>query len=575
MHSKRALRASLLSFLLVLGSFTAFTVPTVGAEESEGETTYYFHSLFEGGFDQNRPTKENISAWPATLQTSKDIQLEWLSTLMMYILAKMEESGYNESDPYMGEMDELMDMFHPFKLTGMLFPEDEDTLHIKGDVVFDVYIKSPLASFRLLQNKRDKIKVSIKTLNFSAFNFDGGNEDPYNFSMPFDEINKTITIQRRFIKPIQKYQIKLEDVDLKLNIFNPMLFCSIEIIPGDKPIGWLASEKEILSRFLSIFPRHEIRETRRDERLNTTIEKMKENEKEGIQILGEIIDMLKDFPKNGTSYILNGCRSSSILFDSVTYPTSVSLPFKSESEQDKKTYYLYDDNVMNEQQPSNTSELQVKLSSEKINWTAPPLERNKILKNANVDLYLNSRFLLPKASVVVTLYNGDKAITSVSKKLSGDILLFKPDEPITFSFEDINEEIFYDNSLSIGVSIENGSFFNAIRKVNLLYGSEEYSSSVSVTYEETDNIQFELTSDPEDALIIPNDEVKYTLNIQSLYDDEIDLDISEKKIGDWSYSIVETLPISISAGETEEINVIVKSENNKKEAYGDEIDLTF
>ena len=67
MHSNRALRASLLSFLLVLGSFTAFITPTVGAESTSGETTLYFHQYdieFGGIIDQDMPTKENDSMLP-------------------------------------------------------------------------------------------------------------------------------------------------------------------------------------------------------------------------------------------------------------------------------------------------------------------------------------------------------------------------------------------------------------------------------------------------------------------------------------------------------------------------------
>ncbi|MCK5458813.1 MAG: hypothetical protein KAI20_02895, partial [Thermoplasmatales archaeon] len=42
MHSNRALRAFLLSFLLVLGSLTVFIAPTVGAESTGERTDLYF-----------------------------------------------------------------------------------------------------------------------------------------------------------------------------------------------------------------------------------------------------------------------------------------------------------------------------------------------------------------------------------------------------------------------------------------------------------------------------------------------------------------------------------------------------
>jgi hypothetical protein len=109
----------------------------------------------------------------------------------------------------------------------------------------------------------------------------------------------------------------------------------------------------------------------------------------------------------------------------------------------------------------------------------------------------------------------------------------------------------------------------------LLYDSTEKPSSVKVTFAETDNIQFELTSVPEDELIIPGDEVAYTLNITSGRDDDVYVDILSEEDGDWTVTVTEDMPLSMEADGSADVHIVVKSENNKKEAYGDTIDLTF
>ena len=166
----------------------------------------------------------------------------------------------------------------------MYFLEDETSLHIDGDVMFDVYIKSPLISMRLNQNKRDKIKVSLKSLNLSSLS------DPYNFNNAFEEINTTITILQGPIRD-KHYQIKIEDVDITLNAFNPMLICSIELIPGDKPIGLFFEPGPVLSTIYSILNREE---GILKNMINNILEKWNSSEDEKLQLISEFVNILKE-----------------------------------------------------------------------------------------------------------------------------------------------------------------------------------------------------------------------------------------------------------------------------------------
>ena len=49
MRSNRGLKASLLSLLLIIGSFAAFITPTVVADSTSGETTFYFVDVYDFG----------------------------------------------------------------------------------------------------------------------------------------------------------------------------------------------------------------------------------------------------------------------------------------------------------------------------------------------------------------------------------------------------------------------------------------------------------------------------------------------------------------------------------------------
>jgi hypothetical protein len=604
MHSNRALRASLLSFLLVLGSFTVFIVPSVCAEPDDERTDLYFTKyntiisqiLFPSEDDYyygdslignitsqmstTRPIEEEDSSWPPkkifTDNQSADFQdrinQDYIELGIMWMVYNNPElvtelaKNFTQGDPLFESIIDKIDyeLINPFRINEDFTYNGKESIILNGKIIFDLYLSSKSKMLR-----RDSIKVSISTTSTIL-----------GVPISSEEIkNVTTTIEPTLKNSVKKQQIEL-DLSNESIIIEPgdTLRFSVELIPKNKPVlkAW--------------FSRDGILDWRNMEnilnQLQNRAEKMSGRNGQILKGIGDLLLSLFNVTEllpNNTSLsdliiyedifdFINVQTGSSFIFASTAHPSRVILPIElTNSEENTKTFYLHDENVMDTSQPAGI-EKNLNLETTPLIWDRQTLgERNKIIKDASVNLYF--RNLRLKKPVTVTLVdNNNTEIASITQDVEGFSI---GNDPTTFTFNDLDYELFYNHQLNLYASLSNGTGSGILRHTKLLYDSYDHPSSVTVELGETDNIQFEITSDPEDALIIPGGELKYTLSIESLYDDEIDLDISEDKSGDWSYSIVEPLPISIPAGETEEINVIVKSENNKNEAYGDEIDLTF
>ncbi len=592
MHSNRALRASLLSFLLVLGSFTAFIAPTVGAEEStSGETTLYFKDAlsFENYGDDNGygdffgltpvsqtpPTKQNDSEFPPSLiikDTSKLLPKnrytlnseEWILWLSGWALMFLDDlEGFNLSelfdlfgDDFEGyDMDLLVDLMfqNPLRIVEVYEYDGNESIEINEDVIFDLYFSSKLRRPKIW----DDVEIGLYSMNIQSI-----------FPLPKLIKNTTVQIKPKILSDEQ--EIVLGNISYILSPGESLLF-SIKIIPSKKPISYLLEREtkiiDLGGDILINFIKNQENNTKRPKLQDLAILV------EEFQLIFEEFNITKE----DAGIILDAIKSSSFLYDSLSHPSSVTVPFTAPNEDETEVlYYLHTGNKMDGETPAENNTEPLILTENSTRWKSPSLERNKILQEASARLYLNSRNWRPlkKISLTAKLLSGGTELATTSMELPNDFcLITSPKEPLIFSFDSIEKEINYEEGLDLELYLDDKPKIG--QKIKLEYDSQQYPSSLTVKYAETDNIQFEITSDPEDALIIPGDELSYTLSIESIYDDEIDLEISEDKSGDWSYSIVETLPISIKAGETEEINVIVKSENNKNEAYGDEIDLTF
>lgn len=581
MHSNRPLRATLISVILVLGSLLPALniVPIVSGDPSTGETTFYFHDydfdLLEGIIDQTPPTKKNDSILPPKI-TSKDfpgwvfawfLHIEMQSILDEIINDPDFQDLLNETGLTIEELLELLGedlaFVNPFKIRESYFYLGEESVDVKGDVTYNLYFLPNMRS--LLQKFRDNIEVKLY-LNNKVI------------------ANKTFTLTQKILdRRPQPHTITIENVDFSLKPEDELSF-SVEIVPSNKTIHWMVERGGIIRQ-------------RSEEDIKNFIETVatilsNRDKFPRVQSIGESIKLflnesegsainitLRDFAE-----FFNAIVSSSFVYDSVAHPSSVTLEFRLPSE-DENTYmyYLHEENKMDVEKPTKETPLDIKLSKEPGRWDGPSLERNKILKKAVARLYMDHRDLLRilnlfkgKIKITVSLFDGETEIDSSVEEFDRTTRLMKPGEPTIFTFDDLNREIVYDNSLRLEVSANDTKFglLGFRRYVKLLYDSTEYPSSLTVTFDETDHIKIDAVADPSDGKIVPGGSVKYTLNITSKYDDDLYIDVLEGKKGDWEVSITEE-EIDILAGGTAEVSIFANSIDNEKKAYGDTIDMTF
>jgi len=567
MHSNRALRAFLLSFLLVLVLLTAFIAPTVGAGSTSGETTLYFHQYdieFGGIIDQDMPTKENDSMLPPKILDEEfgTWFIGWFFALQM---KNMMDEYMDEilNDPDIQEMlnetgmtiEELLaflgedfGFLNPYQLKETYTYTGEESTDIKGDIIFHLYFKGNLRPF--LPKFNDEVALEILVNNKRIE-------------------NKTATLTNKiFGGQIQDYTIIIENVDFSLEYGDELAF-SVEVIPSNKTISKIIEKGGIIKErtfedFIEIM-------LNRAEKMST-----RENLPK-VQELGEtlllVFDENESIPLNMSladfADLSNAILSSSFVFDSIDHPSSITLPSRLSGE-DIRTYYLHDENQMDEERTYNDKPTDTSIKEGPIKWKCPELERSKILKTATAKLYIRHRNLLKK-TITVTLFNGENEIGSISKELPMNLIFIDPDEPMTFTFENINKEISYDNYIYMEVSLGNVTIKPI--KAEVLHDSADFLSSLTVKFEETDNIQLEYYANPSAEKIIPGGQVEYTLNISSVYGGTIEIDaLIKNQEGEWDITI-ESESVDIDSGDIATVKIILKSENN--EAYGDTIDLTF
>jgi len=523
-------------------------------EESDLDEDAFFNLLEELSLasglsrtmDQNTPIKTNDSEYPPTLKTIIDMCIK-------------------------GDWDILYDVlisyFAPFQ--GVYVYNGDENLEINGEIKFNLYFSSPLW---YIWNK-DTVNVTFSILTTT--------EDADLGEILESKFTKTesVEVKRELLTPLKnpiEYEIPIT-VDTSLE-------------PGDiilTEIGIDAGEKLFLDYLnLNISD------------LNQSLEELgKILNKTGIKFLSNISETLlnisdilgEDFSDLNLSEILQK-MSSSFIYDSADHKSSLTLPCRiSGEEENVKNYYLHDGNQMSEELPTKDKPSQVDLK-DSAKWDGPILERSKILKEATASLYIDHIDLVRlinifrgKIKVTATLFSGDTQTASSAKELDRTTilaLLQKPSEPMTFVFSDLSPyEIDYGNGLSLDVSASETKFglLSLNRNAKLLYDSTDYPSSLTVKFDETDHIKINTVADPLDNKVVPGGSVKYTLNITSDFDDDIDiqtLGFSQNEREKWEITI-DPESIHISKGSYGIVDIVVKSTDVNRNAYGENIDVTF
>lgn len=580
MLAHKALKPLLLTVLVLTGSFLPLLQnPLASAQDAQGYTTLYFTNALgldsEDGFavlTQTRPTSPEDSEYPphifsknkGTGENKTILSEDWINWLL---IAGIGQYLNNLTGFDMDELEGFGDIFQglelllpgPSRITEAYTYNGNDTVHIKGDILFHLYFSDT----RKIKSRTDSVGVALYTINIDSA-----------FGLPKLIKNTTeLLVPPAYLGGIYDQQITLPDVNCTLKPGDSILV-SIEIIPKEKPIFLL----DLLNRPL----------------IKKTVDKVVNRWISGEartkigQRLGELINnvttILNETEVNITSEdiasFINTMKSSKFVYDSLAHPASITIPAKI-SEEDIRIFYLDAGHTLSETQPQGTNATKTKILPTPTIWTSNHgLERNKILKIQDVttELYFSRTLcILPrKVSVTVTLYIDNSTVIGTSERqLTKDELqgfLRKKITPIVFNFTGLDREITYGQSLSVGISLSNGTK-TVITPLFLQAPSVNAPSLLRVKFRETQNIQIQdLTSTPSDGKIIPGESILYLLNVTSKYSDTLRINtIEREKSGAWSISTPPSVPVA--AGDSVTIPIYLNSSNVLKEAYGSIIDL--
>ena len=448
---------------------------------------------------------------------------------------------------------------NPFQIIESYTFLGEQNITLTGDVIFHLYFSSYK---RLLDKFKDDVSVSM-LVNSKKIG------------------NKTITIEpQKRDGNIQDYTITLENADFSLKYGDTLKF-SVDVQISNKTIHKIIESikengtlSKLTKKFINWLPNFLSKRQRLPK----------------IQAIGEALTV---FLNDSESIGLNITKAdianfanvvfsfhSSFIYDSVAHPSSVTIPGRI-SQEDIRDYFLHPNYEMSETRPNNTSASKSQLTTTPIIWnTTQALERNKILKLANVTASLNFyrpfKIYLGKITIAVTLYDNNISLATSEQVLTKkEIETFLSDtkNPIVFTFTGEDREISYGHHLRLGVSISNGTRLPSLKKLFIRYDSINYPSSLRVKFEETQNIQInDVTSTPSEGKIIPGGSVQYILNVTSIKTDILRINsITREKTGTWDISTPTS--VTVPANNWVKIPVFVNSTNAYKDAYGNIIDL--
>jgi PKD repeat protein len=276
-------------------------------EEAENDSMYSMLALVS----ESHPTKIVDSKYPPGL-----FKMDTSKILPRYNLNSEELLIWYTNWIFYFMWDEYKDLFEGFELLELLFPHPSriveayeyngnEQVEIKGDVVFDLYFSSEISSKFL---NKDHVKIGLYSVNPESL-------------LPFPKLimNKTIIIKPNLLRGINEQKIKLRNINYTLDPGELLLF-QVEIIPSNKTIVNLIKNRIDIGK---IFDRWEERANRWE---NSRINGLREiavfiNE---IRNLSEGINISKE----DIAEIANVVRSISLVYDSVSHPSSVTIPFK-------------------------------------------------------------------------------------------------------------------------------------------------------------------------------------------------------------------------------------------------------
>ncbi len=652
MRTERKLKTCVISLIIIVSSLSIFTVNSAKAQVGDGNSTVlYFHNTpFESDIDTvsllnsimvDKIGEEgfleiltNLSMDPSSgemdISSLVDVLKTTLTTYPEFIWSFANNSNIktlSTSPPSKTNISEYPPSFDLNKLlSGDLFNTTEDLLSIatslaplpslyiydgeekvqlNGDVDFSLYFNRPMS---YLWNSGDEIEVSFSVYSIDTDGY-GNMFSEYSIENEYEK-STTFTVKKEplsgdIFKEIEQYEVSInidEEVELE-----PMdiVFVEIQRQAGDKPIL-----KSLADQYKGVVNLTEIADTLQyygESLLNISIPII--SNIPIITVIGEELVNISNLIRETSEMfdesdlveliyvVLNELISSTFVYDSIFYPSYVSIPCSLDFgyEENTKVYYLHDlegVNTLSTIEPTGTDSSSVNLLKNEGVWNGSnDLARYKILKSGTASLYLNYRDLVSlinlirgKITVNADLYDAGELISTSQKVLDRTTILdlFEKPEAVSFSFDDINDEVRNNDELSLKVYVENNtrSGLGIYRSVKLLYDSIENPSSVTLNYEETDHINIvdingqELDDDEiYEGIIAAGETTELLLNIHSEYDDTLELDVKNYDNDNWDVRYPQG-SIDVSAGSTTAITMYVDSKNNSLSAYdGEFVDI--
>ncbi len=573
-----------ITFIIIVGFILpAFHSFPVQAEGVSGNTTFYFIDALNIAtadpldFDPSGlialsttpPTTTNISYYPPIpkkITEFSNVNMEDLTTwgtywLMDFLLGSEEYEDLEGFEDLLGGLELLLP--NPLRIVEAYEYTGNESIYLDGDISFNLFFSS-FPSSNLNFNEKDQVEVSIHTFNPNLY-----------FS---EKINSTqVVLSPSLLQSTQQKQIVIEDVNHSLNPGQSLL-CAIELIPGNKTLtNLLKSEKPFMDTVKTMLI--SVLEQIANRSSNPTVQEIVD-----IYEVFQNVTAEANFTSDDIAEILNSVISTSLVYDSVDYPSSVTVPFSAEPSSGDDTspiYYLHRDDTIDTQKPTSSEASTISLIDSSGTWSTAVFPRNKIVQNASAFIYVSHKdyqFLKPSMTLSVSLKYDDTIIATDTQSLEKTLSLSPSVRPYQFSFTIPNDkkEISYDQQLSLEVSLGNASSSGAglLRSCTLFFDAEQYPSSLSADLSETDHIQASTTVSPANKKIIVNDQVTYTFNVTSDLSDNISMNIKENTFSaaeqaNWSVSISPN-QFNIANGEKKQVTVICESIYNSLKAYEDD-----
>ncbi len=420
--------------MLILGSILPiFSSFNVHAQEAQGSTTLYFKDVLSimsdpMNFDttglialsETPPTGSNISYFPPKIMDFSSENLEdltvWFGFWLIDLMLNSEELGD------LGELEQLFSGFeillpNPLRIVESYEYTGNETIYVNGNVNFQLYFSIPARS-NFNFNEKDKVIVSLYML------------DP-NLGITKKVASENITLTSSLFNREIQQNVVIQDVNRTISPGDTLL-CAIEMVPGNKTLTSLVFRDKPLFDKISTIAEGVI-EDLADRLDNPTLDQ-----------ISEMIDLIQNYSAEvnlttaDMSRILNSVISTSLIYDNVNYPSSVTLPFTAntpENDENNPTFYLHADQTMDTTKPTSAQASTISLIDNTITMSSAAFTRNKLVLDATVFIYVQYTDFIPFAtpmSLVASVRYDDEVIATESQTLEEQFKRQPPVKPFQF-----------------------------------------------------------------------------------------------------------------------------------------------